>query len=60
MGDTSIELQHKVRPTDKQLGVILVVVFSHLAILFIFVVLLLYRKSQQEKLNKLLNDGGHN
>ena len=60
VGNTSIEFQHKFRPTDKQLGVILVVIFSLLAILFIFVILLLYRKRQLAKLDKLLNDAGHN
>ena len=60
MGNTSIEFQHKFRPTDKQLGVILVVIFSLLAILFIFVILLLYRKRQLAKLDKLLSDPSHN
>lgn len=59
MGNSSIEFQHKYRPTDKQLGVILIVIFSLLVILLIFVLVLLYRKRQLAKLDKLLNDGSH-
>ncbi len=56
MGNSSIEFQHKFKPTETQLEVVLIVIFVLVAILFIFVIILLYRKCQLAKLDKLLND----
>ena len=38
MANTRIKFQHELRSNDKQLGVILVLIFSLIAILFIFVI----------------------
>ena len=56
MGNSSIEFQHKFKPTETQLEIILIIILILVAILLTFVIILLYRKCQDAKLDKLLND----
>ena len=55
-GNSSIEFQHKFKVTEKQLGVILGIVFGLIGILLIFTIILFYKKRQLAKLDNLLNN----